>query len=126
VKTDKRILVVDDSNFMLAVAKICLEKVPGWQVLTASSGEEALTVAETVPDAILLDIVMPGMDGPTTMEKLRASDVTRNIPIVFFTGTEDPDHRQNLAKLGAAGLIPKPFDPLTLTSQVRDALGWKV
>ncbi|HLZ08227.1 MAG TPA: response regulator [Chloroflexota bacterium] len=126
MKTDKRILVVDDSNFMLAVAKICLEKVPGWQVLTASSGEEALTVAETVPDAILLDIVMPGMDGPTTMEKLRASDVTRNIPIVFFTGTEDPDHRQNLAKLGAAGLIPKPFDPLTLTSQVRDALGWKV
>jgi CheY-like chemotaxis protein len=121
--TEKRILVVDDSDFMLAVATLCLEQVTGWHVLTASSGEEALTMAETVPDAILLDVVMPGIDGPTTMKKLRSREVTRNIPIVFFTASEDPGDRQKLADLGAVGLIPKPFDPMKLTSQVRDALG---
>lgn len=120
----KRILIVDDSGFIRAVVKVSLEKTAGWDVLTASSGEEALTQAENRPDAILLDVVMPGMDGPTTMRKLRENEATKSIPVIFLTATERPDDRLALAELGAAGVIAKPFDPASLGTQVRDAVGW--
>ena len=120
----KRILIVDDSGFIRAIVKVTLEKTAGWEVLTASSGEEALVQAESLPDAILLDVVMPEMDGPSTLRKLRENQRTRSIPVILLTATEQTDDLRSLAELGAAALIAKPFDPVTFASHVRATLGW--
>jgi CheY-like chemotaxis protein len=120
----KRILIVDDSGFIRAIVKVTLEKTAGWEVLTASSGEEALVQSESLPDAILLDVVMPEMDGPATIRKLQENQRTRSIPVILLTATEQTDDLRALAELGAAALIAKPFDPVSLASQVRAALGW--
>lgn len=120
----KRVLIVDDSGFMRAIVKVTLEKTAGWEVLTASSGGEALVQAESLPDVILLDVVMPEMDGPATMRKLRENQRTRNIPVILLTATEQSDDLRTLAELGAAALIAKPFDPVSLAPHIRAALGW--
>ncbi len=122
---NKRVLVVDDEEHIREVALVALEEVGGWEVLTASSGYEALAmVQETRPDAILLDAMMPDLDGSDTCSKLQAEESTRSIPVILLTAKVQPADRRRFASLGVAGIISKPFDPLTLAGQVSEMLGW--
>jgi CheY-like chemotaxis protein len=94
-------------------------------VLTAASGFEALTLAkEHRPDAILLDVMMPDLDGPDTFSKLQSDETTRSIPVVLLTAKVQPAERRRFATLGFAGMISKPFDPLTLVGRISGMLGW--
>jgi CheY-like chemotaxis protein len=121
----RRILIVDDEDDIREVAQVCLELVGGYEVLTASSGRDGLERARgSQPDAILLDVMMPGMDGPATLVELRADPATRNIPVVFLTAKTQISDRQQLGKLGAAGVLTKPFDPLKLAADVAAVLNW--
>jgi CheY-like chemotaxis protein len=122
----RRILVVDDSPLIREAARIGLEAVAGHSVETAQSGEESVArAAAQRPDAILLDVVMPGMDGPATLAALRAGEATRDLPVVMVTGLDAATHGPQLEELGAAGMISKPFDPSTLAAQVAQLLRWE-
>jgi CheY-like chemotaxis protein len=121
----KHILLVDDDEMIREVAQLALGLVGGWQVTTASSGEEGLAVAGTIsPDAILLDVMMPGLDGPSTFGRLQNDPVTRTIPVVLLTAKVQPAERRRWLELGVAGVLAKPFDPMTLSSQLAELLGW--
>lgn len=123
--TAKRILIVDDEDDIREVAQVSLELVGGYEVLTASSGRAGLSQArDAQPDAILLDVMMPEMDGPATLLELRADPATRHIPVVFLTANTQSSQRQQLGQLGAAGILSKPFDPLKLASDVAAVLHW--
>jgi len=121
----KCILIVDDEDDIREVAHASLELIGGWRVLTAAGGEEAVARAvEDRPDAILLDVMMPGVDGPATLAMLRADPATAAIPVVFLTAKVQAADRRRLADIGARGVIAKPFDPMTLASQVSETLDW--
>lgn len=121
----KKVLVVDNEEYILEVTKICLETVTRWKVLTASSGQEGIVKAEAYgPDAILLDVMMPEMDGFTTFEKLQANLATQNIPVIFLTAKIQAADRQRYAQKGILSAISKPFNPLELAGQIAEALGW--
>lgn len=121
----KRILVVDNEPYIQEVAQICLETVARWQVLTASSGMEGIRVAEAEqPDAILLDVMMPDMDGITTFKKLQENPATQNIPVILLTAKVQSSDRRRYAQLGMKDVIDKPFSPLELATQIANALGW--
>ncbi len=123
--TAKRILIVDDEEDIREVAELTLEAVGGWEVSTASSGNEGLLLAAAEqPDAILLDVMMPEMDGIATFQKLQANPVTQKIPVILLTAKVQSAERRQFAELGVTGIIAKPFDPMTLTNQVAEALGW--
>jgi CheY-like chemotaxis protein len=123
--TTKRILLIDDEADLREVAQLSLEMVGGWQVIEGSSGSEGLAKAEKEqPDAILLDLMMPDMDGFTTFKRLQANNATKQIPVIFLTAKVNPDERSQLAQLGVSGVIAKPFDPMSLAQQVADTLGW--
>ena len=120
----RRILVVDDDELLREVAQAALELVGGWQVSTAHSGSQAEQQARTDrPDAILLDVMMPGLDGPTTVNALRADPATRDIPIIFLTA-KMPSDLAEWRPLCLAGVISKPFDPMTLAAEMDAILGW--
>jgi CheY-like chemotaxis protein len=117
----RRILIIDDENDVREVAKVSLEVAGDWEVLTASSGPEGLSKARTEqPDVILLDVMMPGMDGPAAIEILRSDTRTEHIPVILFTAKTQAAERRLFAGLGAAAVIAKPFDPLALASQVAE------
>jgi two-component system alkaline phosphatase synthesis response regulator PhoP len=121
----KRILLVDDEDDIREVAQLSLEMVGGWEVLTAGSGAEAIRRAEAEhPDAILLDVMMPGMDGPTTFQSLQANPSTRGIPVILLTAKVQSADRKRFEDLGVSGVLSKPFDPMLLAGQVASALGW--
>lgn len=121
----KRILVVDDEEDIREVARASLEIVGGWDVLTAASGTDGLAKAERErPDAILLDVMMPDMDGPTTYLRLRGSPATKEIPVIFLTAKVQSADRRQLSSLGATAMIAKPFDPLDLPAEVARLLAW--
>ncbi|MEA5507153.1 response regulator [Halotia wernerae UHCC 0503] len=123
--TTKRVLVVDNEQYIQEVAKICLETVAGWEVLTASSGQEGITQAAAwQPDAILLDVMMPDMDGITTFEKLQANSVTEGIPVILLTAKIQVADRRRYDQMGIISAIAKPFNPLELAGQIAEALGW--
>jgi CheY-like chemotaxis protein len=113
-------MYVEDEPDIQAVAKLALELVGGLTVKVCSSGEEALREAEAfAPEMILLDVMMPGMDGPTTLKALRALPALATVPIAFMTAKVQPAEVAYYKSLGARDVIPKPFDPMTLASQVR-------
>jgi two-component system alkaline phosphatase synthesis response regulator PhoP len=117
-----RVLVVDDSVLIREAARLGLQQTGDWEVLTAESGEEALrSAAHERPDAILLDVVMPGLDGIATAERLASSPATASIPIVLLTAKDDTGQ---FARLPVRGVIAKPFDLPALAGQVADVLGW--
>ncbi|MDP8909947.1 MAG: response regulator [Chloroflexota bacterium] len=119
----KRILVVDDEDDIREVAAFALQAVGGWQVLTAASGRQALALAAAHrPDAILLDVMMPELDGPATVVALRDDPATRNIPVVLLTAKVQAADRQRFSQLAISGVLSKPFDPMALPGQLRDAL----
>ncbi len=123
--TTKRVLVVDNEQYIQEVAKICLETVAGWEVLTASSGQEGITQAAAwQPDAILLDVMMPDMDGITTFEKLQANSVTKGIPVILLTAKIQAADRRRYDQMGMISAIAKPFNPLELAGQIAEVLGW--
>jgi CheY-like chemotaxis protein len=117
----KCILIVDDEEDVRAITKLGLEMGAGWTVLTASSGEEALAIAtEQQPDVILLDVMMPDMDGYTTLQQLKANPVTQTIPVILATAKAQ--HSGNLDAPGAAAIFAKPYRPLKLADQINAAL----
>ena len=121
----KKVLIIDDEDAIREVARISLELVGGWEVSTCGSGSEGLVIAmNQQPDAILLDMMMPDMDGPATFKELQKKEATRNIPVILLTGKERPSENQNFDGLGVRGVIAKPFDPLTLSSDIFQVLGW--
>jgi len=122
----RRVLVVDDSVLIREIARIALEGDGDFVVQTAESGAEGVDAALAErPDAILLDVVMPGMDGPATLGALRARQETREIPVVLVTGRDQDEDQRAFADLGVAGVIGKPFDAGALAGHVRDVLGWR-
>jgi CheY-like chemotaxis protein len=116
----KRVLHVEDEPDILEVARLALEAVGGLTVEMAESGLVALEKAPAFgPDLILLDGMMPGMDGPATLAELRKNPATAAIPVVFMTAKVQPHEIAHYVALGALGVIAKPFDPMTLADQVR-------
>jgi len=121
----KRILIIDDDDDIREVAALTLEMVAGWQVVTANSGTNGIETAQAEnPDAILLDVMMPGMDGPTTFQELQKIPTTAKIPVILLTAKVQGADQKRFAALGVAAILFKPFDPLTLAQQMSDALGW--
>ena len=126
VMTTKRILIVDDEVHIREVVQTCLETLGGWNVLSVASGREGLLKAETEqPDAILLDVMMPGMDGFAFLRQLRSNRATQDIPVVLLTAMAHRFNQQQLAELGVRGAIAKPFNPILLTDEIAMALGWR-
>jgi len=118
--TLKRILYVEDEPDIQMVAKLALEMVGGFTLAVCSSGAEALEQATAFqPQLLLLDVMMPGMDGPTTLENLRKLAQTAHTPAVFMTAKVQPGEVAHYKTLGAIDVIPKPFDPMNLANQVR-------
>jgi CheY-like chemotaxis protein len=118
-----RILHVEDEPDIREVVELSLGLDPDFQTRSCSSGHEALVVAaEWLPDIVLLDVVMPEMDGPDTLARLRSQAQTADIPVVFMTARAQTREIDLFRSLGAAGVIPKPFDPMTLAASVRSYL----
>lgn len=121
----RKVLIVDDDEAIREVVATCLELVGGFDVRTAASGAEGFDVAlAELPDAILLDVMMPGMDGPALFRKLQAEPRTAAIPVVLLTAKAQAADREALGALGVAAVLTKPFDPMALSSQIAAALGW--
>lgn len=122
----RRILIIDDEDDIRQVAALSLETIAGWDVIVANSGAQGILRAEEhQPDAILLDVMMPGMDGPTTFRELRKNPATAKIPVLLLTAkVQGPDQRR-FADLGVEAVLLKPFDPLTLAAQMSKVLGWE-
>lgn len=121
----KKILVIDDEDGVREITQFSLEAVAGWDVTGAASGPEGIerAIAEQ-PDAILLDVTMPAMDGPTTFRRLQTSPQTAAIPTILLTAQTDILEQQHLLELGITGLITKPFKPQELVQQICALLGW--
>ncbi len=123
----KRILIVDDEEDIREVVRVSLEEFAGWLTVTATSGVEGLQIAQTQTlDAILLDISMPDMDGFQMCEELQADPKTQKIPVIVLTAKVLPNDRRRLTDLDVAGVITKPFDPMTIWRKVAGILGWRV
>lgn len=118
-----RVLLIEDEDHIREVVQVSLEAIAGWDVSVASGGAEGLAMATAEPpDAILLDVMMPDVDGPETLVRLRESEATADIPVVFLTAKAQAAERRHLFELGAKGLIQKPFDPMQLAYQVAELL----
>ena len=114
-----RTLLVEDDNDIRTLVRLSLEQLAGWQVVDVVSGAAALQAASAeVFEVVLLDVMMPGMDGPETMRKLRALPTGAELPVVFLTAKAMPSEVQRLLALGAAGVITKPFDPGDLAERI--------
>jgi CheY-like chemotaxis protein len=122
----RRILVVDDDDAAREAVAYSLQTMAGWDVFEAYCGAQAIESAtQHQPDAILLDVMMPAMDGPAMLAKLRTARATSHIPIVLLTAKVQAAHDGSLSHLPVAGILLKPFDPKRLAGQVADALGWE-
>ena len=116
----KRIMVVEDEPDIQLITRLSLEAGGGYEVQVCGSGAEAVQSAPAyAPDLILLDVMMPGMDGIATMDALRELPAMTAIPIVFFTAHAQRETRQDLLRRGALGVIVKPIEPDTLVEQIR-------
>lgn len=114
-----RILFVEDEADIQAVAKIALENVGNFELEICSSGDEALAVAKDfLPELFLLDVMMPGKDGPSTLKALRKIAQLSDIPVIFMTAKVQKNEIEGLINLGALDVIAKPFDPMTLAAQI--------
>jgi CheY-like chemotaxis protein len=124
--TKKRILVIDDECTIGFVISACLEEFGSWKVFLADNGNEGLILAKTeLPDAILLDVMMPEMDGITLFHYLRSEPITQKIPVIFLTAKVQSSDLRQFSNIGATGIISKPFDPLKLVEQITEILEWK-
>lgn len=118
-----KILIIEDEEDIRRIAAVSLSKLGGMTVLEAGSGPEGITKARTeLPDAILLDVMMPLIDGPATLQSLKNDRVTAGIPVIFLTAKAMEEELTRLKELGAAGVLVKPFDPVQLPKQVEALL----
>jgi two-component system, OmpR family, alkaline phosphatase synthesis response regulator PhoP len=118
-----RVLIIDDEEDVRSVTALSLSAVGEMDVIEASNGADGLRLAQTErPDAILLDVMMPGEDGITTLGRLRESELTRSIPVVLLTAKAMSFELRRLQELGARGVITKPFDPMALAGELRAIL----
>jgi two-component system, OmpR family, response regulator len=119
-----RLLLVDDAEDIRMIAALSLERVGDWTVVPAASGEAALRALEHEGpfEAVLLDVMMSGMDGPATLQQLRAHGLPAAVPVIFLTAKAQSSERQCLMSVGAAGVIAKPFDPLKLPDELTQLL----
>ena len=123
----KRVLIIDDEPDVRAIIQGCLEDIAGWDVIAAASGQEGLEKAVTdKPDAIVLDVMMPGMDGLTFLKKLRDQPEGKSIPTVLLTAKVNFTDSEMLSELDIEGVISKPFDPFILTEQIAAFLDWEM
>ncbi|MCY1075597.1 response regulator [Archangium lansingense] len=121
--TIRKVLLVDDEDDIRTIGQISLSRVGGWQTVLAASGAEAVSkAAAEQPDLILLDVMMPGMDGPTTLGQLRAQPATAKTPVIFMTAKIQKQEVARYLELGAVGVIGKPFDPMTLPTEIKKLL----
>jgi CheY-like chemotaxis protein len=118
-----KVLVIDDEPDIRKIAKLSLSRVGGMQVVEAASGADGVRLAEAErPDAILLDVMMPGLDGPATLAMLKAGEATSKIPVVFLTAKALTTELERLKALGAVAVLTKPFDPMKLPQELKAAL----
>ncbi len=123
--TTKRILVIDDEAPIREVVAASLQKLGGWEVVLAASGREALQQIDiTPPDAIVLDVIMPEMDGLTFLKYLRADPVAQSIPVVLLTANSYLFDAYLFRQMGVVLSVDKPFSPKTLIQQMTDVLAW--
>ena len=121
----RRILIIDDEDDIREVAALSLESIAGWEVATASSGAAGIQAAmANPPDAILMDVMMPAMDGPSTFKEMQNIPAIAHIPVILLTAKVQGVDQRRFAGLGVTAVLFKPFDPLTLAEQMSDALGW--
>lgn len=120
IRTAPRALVVDDDEGIRNVVDIALNLVGGFEVTEASNGDEALTlISDQSFDVVVLDVMMPGLDGPSTLKRIRQTLHGADVPVVFLTAKAQPHERRELEGLGVNGVIVKPFDPMTLADDIR-------
>ena len=116
----RRILLVEDEPDIQAVAGLALRTVGGFEVEICGDGPAALArLVPFSPDLVLLDVMMPGMSGPEVLEELRRSPAGASVPVVFMTAKVQSGEVSHLRSLGVSGIIPKPFDPMTLADKIR-------
>lgn len=121
----KTILLIDDEEYICQVVQTCLEMFGNWQTKIARSGEEGLSsIAAVRPDAIVLDMLMPNMDGFAVLKKLQADPQLADIPVVLLTARVDLTEPQKISQLGVQGAIAKPFHPTKLVAEITHILGW--
>lgn len=120
-----KILIIDDDPNIRFTTKAVLEALTDWEIWLAASGQEGLLIAQqTQPDAVLLDVIMPGIGGITVLEYLHANAATQQIPVILFTSVSQEVFQRRLARFSLAGVILKPFDPDDLVTQIRSVLKW--
>jgi len=124
-KAPKRVLVIDDDPCIQEMIQTALKKLAGWQVITADTGLEGLQkVASEKPDAIIVDFIMPAMDGLEFLHVLRQLPDGQTIPVVLLTGKVGLTQPHIVSSMGIAGALPKPLDPHKLLSQLTERFGW--
>ena len=123
----RRILIIDDEEDIREVAALSLEATAGWEIVTACNGADGLRAAadsRPFPDAILMDVMMPEMDGPTTFRMMQQNSELAGIPVLLLTAKVQGVDQRRFADLGVAAVLFKPFNPLTLADQICEKLGW--
>lgn len=121
----KRILIIDDEETIQTVVQFGIKIAAGWEVFTASSGFEGIQTAQTKkPDVILLDVMMPDMDGIATFKKLQSHSETEQIPVIILTAKAQTAEKRQFNDLGVSGIITKPFNSLDLPEQITKILHW--
>lgn len=123
----KLILLIDDEEAIQEVVQVGIEIETGWQVEIASSGLAGIDLAQSQqPDVILLDVMMPDMDGISTLSNLKANQKTTAIPVIFLTAKTQATEKDQLQNLGVVDVITKPFNAMTLASQIAKILNWEI
>jgi CheY-like chemotaxis protein len=124
---NKRVLIIDDEETIQTVVKFGINLAANWEVLTASSGPQGIQMAQTEPvDVILLDVMMPEMDGIATFQALQSQPHTCEIPVIFLTAKAQTDERRQFNDLGVSGVITKPFNSLDLPTLIAKLLHWSL
>jgi CheY-like chemotaxis protein len=121
----KQILVIDDEEDIRELLQIALEMSTDWQILTAASGQEGVASAlQNQPDAMIIDVMMPDMDGPTTVRQLRQHPTTQTIPVIFLTAQTQATKQPCYTELGVKAVLSKLIDPMSFADQVAEVLDW--
>lgn len=122
----RRVLMIDDDSDIREVAALSVETIGGWEMLQAATSAEGLVKAEQeLPDVILLDLMMPDVDGKTTLVRLKSNEKTAGIPVVLLTAKTQGLDVEGFKKLGLTDILAKPFDPMKLCEEISRSLGWK-
>lgn len=121
----RKVLVIDDDMPIITIVQAALELTAGWQVISTTSGKEGVAIAATEqPDAILLDVTMPKLDGKAVLKLLQTQAETQNIPVIFLTAQARTSEQEVLKALGVAGVVIKPFSPNTIATHIKALLDW--